>query len=346
MITAPIAFTYDDLMLVPQHSEIKSRAEPDLTSSTGTTTLKIPVFSSPMNTVTELEMLAAMPTAGGAAVLHRYMSIERQVYMVSALEAPADASVWVSVGINDIVERVTALRNVGAHRFCVDVANGYNTNCINAVRTIKDICPDAIIMAGNVCNAGGALRLAEAGADLVRVGIGPGAVCSTRTVTGHGVPQLTAIHECSEALDGTDCGIVADGGIRSSGDIVKSLAMGADFVMLGSLLAGTSATPGELLTDAETKTPYKYYSGMASEAGRAKDGWFDRSKTSYVPEGESTRVFFKGDTNDVLERLMGGVRSGMSYSGARTISELRSRAQWRQVTSAGAFEGTPHGVMR
>lgn len=177
-------------------------------------------------------------------------------------------------------------------------------------------------------------------------------MCTTRVVTGHGIPQLSAIEDCvniknqfeynGKIMPGyPDVGIIADGGLRSSGDIVKALAIGADAVMLGSLLAGTSATPGEIHKDPETQQLYKYYHGMASEAGRSS--WYDRSKTSFVPEGESTRIPYKGDTAKVIESLIGGVRSGMSYAGAGNLAELRENAQWRRITSSGQHEGTPHG---
>lgn len=349
------AYTFDDLMLVPQHSEIKSRRDPSLESNAGRTKLSTPVFASPMNTVTEAEMVRCMAELGGAAVLHRYMSIEAAVDVVKELmywgtidgmgfDADVEAALWVAVGANgDTEKRIAALAAEGVRRFCVDVANGHSVHCLQAVELVKKIVPDAIVLAGNVCTTDGALRLAEAGTDLIRVGIGPGSVCTTRVVTGHGVPQLTAIEDCVKAKMGRDIGIVADGGIRSSGDIVKALAMGADFVMLGGLLAGTSDTPGETHKDPETGTLYKYYHGMASEAGRSHGGWFDRAKTAYVPEGESTKAPYKGETHRVIDQLMGGVRVGMSYTGAGDLAELRTRARWVEVTAAGTHEGTPHG---
>jgi len=196
-------------------------------------------------------------------------------------------------------------------------------------------------MAGNVCTYDGAMRLAKAGANLLRVGVGPGAVCKTRMVTGHGVPQLSALEECVSIQKFYDVTIIADGGIRSSGDIVKALAIGADTVMLGSLLAGTSDTPGETHKNPETGMLYKYYHGMASTEGRAS--WYDRAKTSYVPEGESIKVPYKGDTNKIIDELMGGLRSGMSYSGAGNLKELWKNACWMRVTPSGWREGTPHG---
>lgn len=354
------AYTFDDLMLVPQHSEIRSRRDPDLKVRAGRTTLRMPVFASPMNTVTEFEMVRTMGRLGGAGVLHRYMSIERQVEIVKELQAwgsldnlgfpqyvaEAVEAIWVAVGANgDAETRVARLLEAGQFRFCVDVANGHSVHCLEAVRMIRAMSPEAVIMAGNVCTYDGTAKLATAGANLIRVGIGPGAVCTTRIVTGHGIPQLTAIEECASCVHGLpDVGIVADGGIRSSGDIVKALAMGADYVMLGSLLAGTSDTPGDTHKHPDTGMLYKYYHGMASMAGR--DGWFDRSQTGYVPEGESTKIPYKGDTERVIEGLMGGVRVGMSYSGAANLQQLRAKAEWRQVTTAGAIEGTPHGKRR
>jgi IMP dehydrogenase len=311
-----------------------------------------------MNTVTGPDMARTMARLGGVAVIHRYMSIADAVAVARGLLADK-VGFWIAVGANgDSEERVDALSDAGVTAFCIDVANGHSVHCVEAVKRLRTKLPDARIMAGNVCTFDGAYRLAEAGADAIRVGIGPGSMCTTRLVTGHGVPQLSAIEDCARIKEYPgdpetqmlmqpnyypDVAIIADGGIRGSGDIVKALAIGADAVMLGSLLAGTSDTPGDTHKDTETGALYKYYHGMASVEGRAS--WFDRERTSFVPEGESTKIPHKGSTEKVLEVLLGGVRSGLSYSGAMNIKELRAMAQWRRVTSAGAVEARPHGKL-
>lgn len=368
---APVAYTFDDFFLAPAHSEVRSRKDPNTSTELGTINLRIPVVSSPMNTVTEVNMAVTMAKLGGIGVIHRYMSPREQADMalevISQLEntmgfpSPRSNPYFVcAVGANgDAMERAELLWSEGVRAFCIDVANGHSVHCLEAIRRIKGRFPTAHIMAGNVCTYDGAYRLAEAGANSIRVGIGPGSMCTTRVVTGHGVPQLSAIEGCARVKTqqeygihgdrGTqsyykkrgflDVSIIADGGIRSSGDIVKALAIGADAVMLGGLLAGTSDTPGE--THQMDGQLYKYYHGMASEKGR--EGYFDRAKTAYVPEGESTRVPYKGATDKIVEGLMGGLRVGMSYAGADNLAALRQNAQWRRVTGAGAVEGTPHG---
>jgi IMP dehydrogenase len=355
---APIAYTFDDFYLAPVHSTIRSRRDPDLSVWVDRFRCDVPIVSSPMNTVTGSDMARTMAKVGGVAVLHRYMSVTDQVAEAVGLISEG-VDVWVAVGANgDSEERVAALSAAGVTAFCIDVANGHSVHCIEAVTRLRTKLPDARIMAGNVCTYDGAYRLAEAGADAIRVGIGPGSMCTTRLVTGHGVPQLSAIEDCAriKLYPGDpetemimqpnyypDVAIIADGGIRGSGDIVKALAIGADAVMLGSLLAGTSETPGDTHKDPVTGALYKYYHGMASVEGRAS--WFDRQRTSFVPEGESTKIPHKGSTEKVLETLLGGVRSGLSYAGAMDIKELREKAQWRRVTSAGMTEARPHGKL-
>lgn len=296
-----------------------------------------------MNTVCEYKMAKAMNLMGGQSVVHRYMSIENQVSI-----AKAYYGAFYAIGAaGDFLERATELYNVGVSKFCVDVANGDSLHSLDAVVALTNKFPNAVIMGGNVCTVEGFKRLAYAGADLIRVGVGSGAMCKTRVVTGHGVPQLTALLWAREAQkqlrqegDRTDIAIISDGGIRTSGDIVKALAV-ADFVMLGSLLAGTDEAPGDIIK--ENGEEYKLYAGMASEEGRGLNSWFDREKTSFVPEGEAVKLKYKGSVVQVLEELTGGLKVGMSYTGAYTLKEFREKATFVKVSKAGMVEGTPHG---
>ena len=335
--SAPTAYTFDDFFLSPVHSNVISRRDPDLSVDMGQFKYKVPIIASPMNTVTGGEMLEVMSEAGGTGVLHRFMSIEDQVNIAKTANA---TDFWVAVGIKDH-ERVEALYHAGVRRFCIDTANGHAVYCVDAVYQMRKSYPKAQIMAGNVCSYDGALRLARAGANAIRSGLGSGAVCSTRIVTGHGVPQLTALERCLQAKrEYPELVVISDGGMRCSGDIVKSLALGADAVMLGSMLAGTSATPGQLHTNIETGHRYKYYHGMASAAARSE--WYDREQNTFVPEGESVKMPYKGLTEDVLGKILGGIRSGMSYSNALTLDTLRKNAQWNRVTNSGSREAHPH----
>jgi len=367
---APQAFTFDDMVLVPQYSKVKSRKDPDISVNVPGFKYRMPIVSSPMSTVTETEMIVTMAKLGGVGVLHRYMSIEFQVKVVKEVQARlSDAGgylyvdntppFYVAVGANgDCLQRVQALLEAGVIGFCVDVANGHNELSVEAVRAIRNMAPTARIMAGNVCTYGGAHRLAEAGANSIRVGIGGGSMCTTRQVTGHGVPQLSAIEDCvriktKQVNEGEsfecktvyfqaypDVAIIADGGIRKSSDIIKSLAIGADAVMLGGLLAGTLETPGEWLDEEDGL--YKYYHGMASDEGREK--WFKKAKSGTPAEGVSKKILYRGrSAAKVIEGLCASTKIGLSFSGAMSVAELKERARWRRITRAGYTEGTPHG---
>lgn len=361
---AKTAYTFDDFMLVPQYSEIKSRKDPDVSTKMGTLQLNVPIIAAPMNTVVEHKMIRAMYESGASSVLHRYMSSDEQLRQITAAimlnTTDRVRNFFVAIGAaGDYLDRAWRMYDtLGVTNFCIDVANGHSKACIKAVEELRKKIPPANIMAGNVCSYQGALMLADVGANIIRCGVGGGSMCKTRLVTGHGVPQLTALEECVRIREiGFDeISFVADGGIRNSGDIVKALAIGCDAVMIGGLLAGTDETPGEVVggdfvvDDYTGKShwtePYKQYAGMASEEGRKFNGWFAENDASFVPEGESTKVTTKGPTRKIIDNLVGGLRVGMSYAGASTIQELQQNAEWVKVTHAGYQEGTPHGVRK
>jgi IMP dehydrogenase len=341
--SAPVAYTFDDFVLVPVHSEIKSRKDPKINVSLPDFDFNIPIVSAPMNTVTEFDMLLTMCELGGTGVLHRYMSIEEQAAICYKVkETQPNAKFYAAVGANgDAKDRLASLRKAGVHGICIDVANGHNELCLKTVRYIKATWPDCVIMAGNICSYEGAIDLVAAGATVLRCGIGGGSMCTTRLVTGHGVPQLSAIEDCARIkTERPNIAIIADGGIRHSGDIVKALAIGADAVMIGSLLAATEESPGEIIE--EGGQLYKYFHGMASIEGRKK--WFDKSKAGLPVEGVSTKIPYTGrSAKMVIDGLCQSIKVGLSYAGANNVSELRTNAEWRRVTMAGYTEGTPHG---
>ena len=335
----PWALTFDDITLNPCHSTLRSRKEPDVTTKLGLDTFKIPIVSSPMNTVTEDEMINVLAFLGGSSVLHRYMSIEDQVLICSET-LNSEYPFYVAVGASgDYIERSEALYDVGIRHLCIDVANGHSELCLDAVDNLKAKFPNISLMAGNVCNYEGAYKLAEHGCDVLRVGISNGSVCSTRLVTGHGMPQLSALEDSCRVKDKFKVSIISDGGIRFSGDIVKALAVGADAVMIGNLLAGTEESPGKTFKD-ESGALFKQYSGMASMEARTE--WFGSEVSSYVPEGVSTKVNFKGSAKKIVENLVGGLKVGMSYCDAYTLKELQENAQFVRVTQNGYLEGTPY----
>ncbi len=343
LLDAPQAFTFDDFIIAPTHSTVPSRKAPDVSVGLPGLSLRTAVVAAPMNTITEDEMVGAMNTEGATSVLHRFLSLEEQLKMCAKLQATdARSNYFVAVGATkDFLERVQELNKIGVNKFCIDVANGHSASCISAVQTIMSKLSGVDVMAVDVCTFDGAIRLAEVGASSIRVGIGPGSMCTTRLVTGHGVPQLSAIEDCTRIKDHfPKVAIIADGGLRGSGDLVKAFAIGADAVMIGSLLKATKETPGEIIEEGGKR--YKYYHGMASEEGRAS--WFDRAETGFVPEGVSVKVPYEGKTvKEVMAKLIGGLQVGMSYSGALNLAELRKNAKWMRVTLAGFTEGTPHG---
>ena len=335
------ALSYDDVLLVPQYSDIVSRKEVSLESKLDDSrTLMLPIISSPMDTITESSMANAMSTAGGLGIVHRYNSIEmqaQQAYQVEEGDSKAAA-----IGITgDYLERAQALYEVGVRIFCLDVAHGHHILMKDAITKLKLLYGDGIhIMAGNVATTKGFEDLADWGADSIRCNIGSGSICSTRVQTGHGVPGLQTIHDCFTANVKRDVKIIADGGMKNSGDIVKALAAGADFVMIGSLLAGCAETPGEILHAADGSAR-KIYRGMASK--EAQHNWRGKHSSN---EGISTTVSFKGRVSEILNDLENGMRSGLSYSGARSIIELQAKAEFIIQTPSGQSESHTHILHR
>jgi len=335
------ALTYNDVLLEPQYSDIKSRREVKIGNRlTGPTPsgyacdLGLPIIASPMDTISEEEMGIAMWQEGGLAIIHRYNTIQEQVEIIDQI-IYAGTNAGAAIGTTgDYLERARALVGAGVRILCVDVAHGHHILMKEALATLRPVFGDAVhIMAGNIATLEGYNDLVDWGADSVRCNIGGGSICSTRIQTGHGVPGLHTIIEC--ARSDRNAPIIADGGIRNSGDIVKALAAGADFVMLGSLLSGTDETPGDVINTHEGKV--KAYRGMASKDAQVE--W--RGRTASL-EGVATTVPCKGPVEDVLEDLERGIRSGFSYSGARSLSELQAKARFLRQTASGQTESTTH----
>lgn len=462
--------TFDDVLLVPQRSEVLPKDVDLRTRLTKNITLNIPLASAAMDTVTEARMAIAIAREGGIGIIHKNMSIEEQAEQVDkvkrsehgvivdpfylspdhslsdamalmekyhisgvpitengklvgiitnrdirfetdfskkirevmtsenlitapegttleqakeilrkykieklpivdengmlkglitikdiekAIKYPNAAKdkngrllVGAAVGIaRDTMERVEALVAAKVDVITVDTAHGHSVGVINMVKQIKKKFPDLQVIAGNVATAEATRELIEAGADCVKVGIGPGSICTTRVVAGVGVPQITAIMECAEEADKYGIPIIADGGIKYSGDIVKAIAAGASVVMVGNLLAGTEESPGE--TELYQGRRFKVYRGMGSlgaMAAGSSDRYFQEDAKKLVPEGVEGRVPFKGPLADTVYQLMGGLRAGMGYCGARNIEELRKNAKFIRITNAGLRESHPHNI--
>tara|TARA_R100001163_G_C5067364_1_gene206440 strand:- start:2637 stop:3677 length:1041 start_codon:yes stop_codon:yes gene_type:complete len=335
--------SYDDVLLKPRYSDIKSRSEVSIgTDLTKGVQLDFPVIASPMDTIAEAAMASALGEHGGTAVVHRYNSPELQARYVSMSRdlsksrGVPDIIIGAAIGItDDFLDRATKLLSAGANYICVDVAHGHHAMMKDALTALRrEFGQDLHIMAGNVATLEGVNDLADWGADSVRCNIGGGSICSTRIQTGHGIPGLHTIFDC--ARTDRDVKIIADGGIRNSGDIVKALAAGADAVMCGSLFSGTDESPGKVMEDGDG-TRWKVYRGMASK--EAQIGWRGRYSSN---EGVSTRVPYRGSVSRILEDLDNGIRSGLSYSGARSISELTSVAEFVRQTNSGLSESGTH----
>lgn len=335
------ALTYDDVLLVPQYSDIRSRSEIDLSTMID---CDLPIISSPMDSVTESEMAIAIDKAGGLGIIHRYNEIEEQAWEVKKVSKHTN-KVAAAIGISgDYLERASELIKNGCNILCLDVAHGHHILMKEALQELRKNCGSLVtIIAGNIATPQGYLDLSNWGADLVRANIGGGSICTTRVQTGHGFPGLQTIFDCDHIRHSfkLKSGIIADGGIRNSGDIVKALAAGADFVMIGSLLSGTDETPGAVMVNPQTQMKYKIYRGMAS-----KEAQKDWKGTYSSNEGVSSTVPYKGSVHDVLGDLERGIRSGLSYSGVRTIKDLQEKAIWIKQTNASQVESSAHILRR
>lgn len=464
-------YTFDDVLLLPQRSEVLPREINLKTKLTKNIELSIPLISAGMDTVTESEMAIAMARQGGLGIIHKNMSIEAQAaevdkvkrsehgiitdpiylskenilqdaedlmahykisgipivnedmvlegiltnrdmrfetdysqkiedimtsnglvtgepdislddamelmknhkieklplvdenyklkglitikditkleeYPNSARDSEGRLRVGAAVGATgDVLDRIKALNEANADVIVIDTAHGHSQNVLNTIKKIKEAFPNIDLIAGNVATAEATKALIEAGADCVKVGIGPGSICTTRVVTGVGSPQLSAVMECSEAAKGSGVPVIADGGIKYSGDITKAIGAGADVIMVGSLLAGTYESPGEeIIVDG---TRYKEYRGMGSlgamDSG-SSDRYFQEKNSKYVPEGVEGRVIHKGEVSDVVYQLMGGLKSGMGYCGAKDIQTLKETAKFIKISSATQVENHPHNI--
>ena len=269
-----------------------------------------------------------------------------QVYPNSARDEKGRLMVGAAIGATaDVLDRVAALVEAGADVLCLDSAHGHSQNILNTVKRIKSLYPDVQLIAGNVATAEGTRALIEAGADCVKIGIGPGSICTTRVVAGIGVPQITAVYDAARVAAEYDVPIIAHGGIKFSGDIAKAIAAGGNVVMLGSLLAGCEESPGD--TEVYQGRQFKVYRGMGSLGAMAcgsKDRYFQQNNKKLVPEGVEGRVPYKGPVADTIYQMMGGLRAGMGYCGCATIDELRTKAQFTQITAAGLRESHPHDI--
>lgn len=295
----------------------------------------------------KIEKLPLIDDAGHLKGLITIKDIEKViVYPNRSRDAQNRLLVGAAVGIGaDMMDRVEALYNAGVDAIALDSAHGHSQNVINAVKTIKTAYPDLDVIAGNVATREATLDLIEAGADCVKVGIGPGSICTTRVVAGIGVPQLTAVYDCAKAASEKGIPVIADGGIKYSGEIPKAIAAGAACVMLGSLFAGTEESPGEIVI--YQGRSFKSYRGMGSEGAMkagSGDRYFQNDTKKFVPEGVEGRVPYRGHLKDIIYQLVGGLRSGMGYCGTGTIKALQTNGKFIRITGASLQESHPHDI--
>ncbi|MDR3623784.1 MAG: guanosine monophosphate reductase [Chlamydiales bacterium] len=329
------AFTFDDVALVPQYNNVPSRTEPNLeTWLTRSTKLGIPIIASNMDTVICEELADVLIAHGSVPIFHRFTDFETQAHWVKKF----GEKTYVSCGIQTShIDETRTLLDMGAAGICVDIAHGHSEKMLRFIEEIKRLCPGKEVIAGNVCTAMAYHDLVNAGADAVKVGIGPGAACKTRVVTGFGVPQFTAIQECAEIAEKLRIPLIADGGIRSSRDVVLALAAGASSVMLGKLFALTNESAAKKRNGPNGKEAK--YRGQASEDFQVE--YYGGLKEKTVAEGIDFWSIVSGSAEKLINELLGGLRSGMTYGGARSLKELQRKAEFVEVSASYMAESFP-----
>lgn len=340
--------TFDDVLLLPNYSEVTPSKTDVAAILTKTIKLAIPLVSSPMDTVTESALAESLALEGGIGIIHRNLRIDAQAKQIAAVKSKK-MLVGGALGVGeDFENRLKAVVGAKADVVVIDSSHGHTKHVIAATAAMKKKYPRLAVIAGNIATAEGAEALIKAGADCIRVGMGPGSICTTRVMSGMGVPQLSAVMNCVTVANKYGIPVMADGGIRASGDIVKALAAGATTVMLGSIFASCDEAPGEVVMLDNRK--YKYYRGMGSIAAMKK-GAAERYGQKYegrpsrlVPEGIEGLIPYKGKLNYVVHQLVGGIRSGMAYLGAKTIPELQEKARFIRVSHAALIESHPHSI--
>lgn len=355
------ALTFDDVLLVPQYSEITPDMADVSTKLTNTFKMNVPFLSAAMDTVSEHKLVTALALAGGLGVIHKNMSIAdqaKEVEMVKNYEFDNEQNkrvlidkkgrlcVGAAIGVTaDMMDRVNALMDAGVDVFVLDSAHGDSKNIINAIKNLRLEYPSMELIAGNVATYEGALDLMKAGASAVKVGMGPGSICTTRIIAGIGVPQLQAVMDCARASKEMNVPIIADGGIKYSGDVVKALAAGANTVMLGGLFATCEEAPGDIYESNGKK--YRTYRGMGSIEAMAKgstDRYFQTGHKKFVAEGVQGIVEVKTTVEELVFQLIGGLKAGMGYCGSKDIPTLQEKGTFIKITNNALLESHPHDI--
>ena len=348
MDTIKEALTFDDVLLLPKYSNVLPSNTDISLKLTKKIFLKVPFLTSAMDTVTESKMAIAIAKEGGMGVIHRNLDIKNQSKEVKKVKNKK-LLVGAAVGTNiDDLERVRSLTSNGVDLIVIDTAHGHSEKVLRILSKIKKVIKSVPVCVGNIATGDAAKKLYNSGADIIKVGIGPGSICTTRMVAGIGVPQISAVIEVKKALNKKNIKIISDGGIKFSGDIAKALAAGADAIMMGSIFAGTNESPGRKFT--YKGKIYKQYRGMGS-IGAMSSGSANRyfqknfkDKSKFVPEGVEGRVEYKGKVSNIIYQLQGGLRSSMGYIGAKDLKDINKKAKFIKITKAGFYESMVHSV--
>ncbi len=348
MVTIKESLTFDDVLLLPRYSDVLPSQTDISLSLSKSINLKVPFLSSAMDTVTESKMAIAIALSGGIGIIHRNLSIKEQTKEIIKVNKKK-LLVGAAVGTNeDDVDRAKSLVDNGCDLIVIDTAHGHSKKVLKILSKLKKDNKSIPICVGNIATGDAAKKLYNSGADIIKVGIGPGSICTTRMVAGIGVPQISAIMEVKKALYNKKIKIISDGGIKFSGDIAKALAAGADAIMMGSIFAGTDESPGKKFR-IKGKT-YKQYRGMGSIGAMSSGSanrYFQKSfrdKSKFVPEGVEGRVEYKGNVSKIIYQLQGGLRSSMGYIGAKNLKQISKNAKFIKITKAGFYESMVHSV--
>ena len=349
MVPIKEALTFDDVTLAPKYSEILPSDVDTSIKLSESLKLKIPILSSAMDTITESKMAIAIAKAGGLGIIHRNLDIKNQIIEIRKVKKQKlFVGAAVGAGPNEF-KRAEAILKENVNMIVVDTAHGHTKKVSEIIRFIKKIkTKKTVLCAGNIATPEAAKFLLKLGVDIIKVGIGPGSICTTRLVAGIGVPQLSAILNVRKGIKNKNIKIISDGGIKYSGDLAKAFAAGADAVMIGSLFAGTDETPGKLVK--RNGKLFKSFRGMGSVGAMNKgsaDRYFQSKQkdvSKYVPEGVEGFAKYKGKVDSIVYKLVGGLRSSMGYLGSKQIKYLRNKPQFVKITKAGFYESMVHNV--
>ena len=348
MGTIKESLTFDDVLLLPRYSNVLPTETDISLNLTNQISLKVPFLSSAMDTVTESKMAIAIAYAGGIGIIHRNLNITNQTKEVIKVKKKK-LYVGAAIGTNkEDLERARSLISNGCDLIVIDTAHGHSEKVLKTLSKLKKFSRSTPVCVGNIATGEAAKKLYNSGADIIKVGIGPGSICTTRMVAGIGVPQISAIMDVKKVLNKKKIKIISDGGIKFSGDIAKALAAGADAIMMGSIFAGTDESPGKKYK-LKGKT-YKHYRGMGS-IGAMSAGSSNRysqknykDKSKFVPEGVDGRVEYKGNVSKIIYQLKGGLKSSMGYVGAKKLNDIKRNAKFIKITKAGFYESMVHSV--